>query len=257
VTHGSPGAPDVPLVEFDDVCLRIGETDVLDHLTAEIPGHGVTVVLGPSGAGKSTLLRLVNRLEAPTSGTVRYRGEDVATLDPLSLRRKVGMVFQRPTPFPGTVRDNLRVGAPLSLDGELVALLDRCGLTGDFLDRDTEGLSGGEAQRVCLARALAVGPEVLLMDEPTASLDPDNRALVEQETVALAAAGLPVVWVTHDLAQADRLAASHAAPRGEEGRGADHGHVIVLVEGRRATPAEAEAFRRHRPDRDDLPGGRP
>jgi putative ABC transport system ATP-binding protein len=257
VTHGSPGAPDVPLVQLDDVCLRIGDTPVLDHLTLEIPGHGVTVVLGPSGAGKSTLLRLVNRLEAPTSGTVRYRGEDVASLDPLSLRRRVGMVFQRPTPFPGTVRDNLRVAAPRAFDHELVALLERCGLPEDFLDRDTAGLSGGEAQRVCLARALAVGPEALLMDEPTASLDPDNRALVEEQAVALAASRLPIVWVTHDLAQADRLATSHVEPRGAAGQGADHGHVIVLVEGRRATPAEADAFRRHRPDRDDRPGARP
>lgn len=257
MTPASTGPADVPLVEFDDVCLRIGDASVFDHLTVGIPGHGVTVVLGPSGAGKSTLLRLVNRLEAPTSGTVRYRGEDVAALDPLLLRRRVGMVFQRPTPFAGTVRDNLRVAAPQAFDHELVALLERCGLPEDFLDRDTEGLSGGEAQRMCLARALAVGPEALLMDEPTASLDPENRALVEAQAVALAASGLPVVWVTHDLAQADRLATSHdESVHGGVGDGA-HRHVVVLVDGRRATPAEEDAFRRGRPDGGVGAEGRP
>jgi putative ABC transport system ATP-binding protein len=157
------------------------------------------------------------------------------------------MVFQRPTPFPGTVRDNLHVAAPGATDADLVAVLERCGLTGNFLDRDTEGLSGGEAQRVCLARALAAGPEALLMDEPTASLDPDNRTVVEDLAIALAGQGMPMIWVTHDLDQADRLAASHD----ETGRGGPHGHIVVLVDGRIASAAEAEAFRRSGRNGDD------
>lgn len=234
-----PADPE-PLVALDDVCLRFGEATILDHITTTIPDHGITVVLGPSGAGKSTLLRLINRLEVPTSGTVRVRGEDVAALDPLILRRRVGMVFQRPTPFPGTVRDNLKVAAPQAFDRELTPILEQCGLPDEFLDRDIEGLSGGEAQRVCLARALAAGPEVLLMDEPTSSLDPENRLAIEDLAIALARDGLPLIWVTHDLAQADRLAASHA----ERAAAGIHAHTLVLISGRVATDAEAEAFRR-------------
>jgi putative ABC transport system ATP-binding protein len=229
-----------PLVELDGVCLDIGDRHILDHVTAAIPDHGVTVVMGPSGSGKSMLLRLINRLEVPSHGIVRFRGEDVGSLDPLGLRRRIGMVFQRPTPFAGTVRDNLRTAAPTLLDIEMVELLDRCGLPADFLDRDTEGLSGGEAQRVCLARALAAAPEVLLMDEPTASLDPDHTEVIEDLALTLAATGLPLVWVTHALDQADRLLGSHAEAEGA----APHGHALVIVDGRVASPEEADAFRR-------------
>jgi putative ABC transport system ATP-binding protein len=226
---------ETPLFRFEDVCLQIGDAQVLDHLSIEVPDHRVTVVLGPSGAGKSTLLRMCNRLEAPTSGRVLFRGADVAEQDPLALRRRVGMVFQRPTPFPGTVRDNLGVAAPDSDDPTFLGLLDQSGLPREFLDRGTDGLSGGEAQRVCLARALAAGPEVLLLDEPTASLDPENRSLIEDLALGLADRDLPIIWVTHDLRQARRL----VAPRG--GRA---GREIVLVEGRVATDDEDTAFRR-------------
>jgi putative ABC transport system ATP-binding protein len=174
------------------------------------------VVVGPSGAGKSTLLRLCNRLEAPTSGTVRFRGDDVASLDPLALRRRVGMVFQRPTPFPGTVRDNLMVAAPGLDDGAAKEVLGRADLPPRFLDRPAHELSAGEAQRVCLARTLVTAPEVLLMDEPTSSVDPRSRRALEEMTRALATDGVPVLWVTHDHGQARRLA----------------DHVIVLSAGR-------------------------
>lgn len=231
-----------PLVAFEDVSLRIGDRVILDHVDVRVPADGITVVLGPSGAGKSMLLRLVNRLEVPTAGAVRYRGTDVATLDPLLLRRRVGMVFQRPTPFPGTVRANVRFAAPEASDGELEALVERCGLPIGFLDRDTEGLSGGEAQRVCLARALAAAPEALLMDEPTAALDPEHRLAVEDLARTLAASGLPMVWVTHDLAQASRLVGAGRTSTGLPGR-----HEVVLIAGRVASAAEAAAFRREGP----------
>ncbi len=223
--------PPAPLLTYEDVSLRIGDGLILDHVDAVVPVEGITVVLGPSGAGKSMLLRLANRLEVPSAGTVRFRGSDVATVDPLLLRRRVGMVFQRPTPFPGTVRANLLVADPEASEGAMVALVERCGLPPDFLDRDTEGLSGGEAQRVCLARALAAGPEALLMDEPTAALDPEHRIAVEDLARGLSEGGLPIVWVTHDLEQADRLA----------------GQELVLVEGRVATAGEAASFRRKGP----------
>jgi putative ABC transport system ATP-binding protein len=183
---------------------------------------GITVLVGPSGAGKSMLLRLLNRLEVPTSGDVRFRGDSVAELDPRELRRRVGMVFQRPAPFPGTVRDNLRVADPNADDVDLRRALDAARLDADFLDRDADELSGGEAQRMCLARTLVTRPEVLLMDEPTSALDPAVRRGLERTARRLADGGRPLVWVTHDLGQADRLADD----------------LVVLVDGR---VAEGEA----------------
>ncbi|MGZ8753179.1 MAG: ATP-binding cassette domain-containing protein, partial [Acidimicrobiia bacterium] len=117
----------------------------LDGATGEVPDRGVTVLVGPSGSGKSTLLRCCNRLEAPDAGTVRFRDGDVAGLDPLVLRRRVGMVFQRPTPFAGTVRDNLRVAEPALSERASELALERVGLDRSFLDRDARALSGGEA----------------------------------------------------------------------------------------------------------------
>ncbi len=190
---------------FDRVTVGRSGAPILDAVTCAVPAGGVTVVSGASGSGKSTLLRLCNRLEVPDGGAVRYRGDDVAALDPVALRRRVGMVFQRPTPFPGTGRDNLLAAAPLD-DAEAATLLDRVGLPRDFLDRDALTLSGGEAQRLCLARTLATGCDVLLADECTSALDPEATTVLEELARALAAAGTTVVWVTHDVAQQDRIA---------------------------------------------------
>lgn len=177
---------------------------------------GITTLVGPSGSGKSTLLRLCNRLEAPTVGTVCFRGDDVASLDPRRLRRQVGMVFQRPTPFAGTVGDNLRI-ARSDLDDEGAKdALARADLAPSFLDRPAHELSGGEAQRMCLARTLVTAPEVLLLDEVTSSVDTRSRDAIESMTRALVDDGIPIVWVTHDLGQARRLA----------------DHVVVLGAGR-------------------------
>ena len=127
----------------------LGGRVVLDVPSLAVADGGVTVVAGPSGAGKSTLLRLCNRLEVPTAGTVRFRGADVADLDPLAHRRRVGMVFQRPATFPGTVRDNLRVacGALDANEPFFAEALEHAGLGVGFLDRRADDLSGGEAQR--------------------------------------------------------------------------------------------------------------
>jgi putative ABC transport system ATP-binding protein len=116
------------------------------------------------------------------------------------------MVFQRPTLFAGTVLDNLRVARADATDERCAEVLDRAALSASFLPRDGGDLSGGEAQRVCLARTLLAGPEVLLMDEPTSSLDQDNTKLLESTACDQVAAGLTIVWVTHDLAQAERIA---------------------------------------------------
>jgi putative ABC transport system ATP-binding protein len=130
-------------------------------VSAAIPATGITVVLGASGSGKTTLLRLCNRLELPDTGTVHHHGQRLDDLDPLRLRRQVGMVFQRATPFPGSVRDNLAV-AQLTADTEaMTTALKRASLAPDLLDRDARTMSGGELQRMCLARTLITEPDTL------------------------------------------------------------------------------------------------
>lgn len=192
--------------EFFDVAVQRQGTWALNGLTAAIPDHGVTAVFGPSGAGKSTLLRLCNRLELPTSGRAFFYGSDIAGLDPLRLRRRVGMCFQRPTPFPGTVADNLRAADPNAPDARMRETLARVALTGSYLDRDVAGLSGGEAQRVCLARTLMAQPQVLLLDEPTSAVDTGAAEVIERAVRELATDGTPALWVTHDSAQVARAA---------------------------------------------------
>jgi putative ABC transport system ATP-binding protein len=173
-------------------------------VTLSIPA-GSTALLGPSGSGKSTLLRLLNRLADPDEGVVRFHDEDVRELDPLELRQRVGLVPQLPAPVPGSVEDNVCFGPRLhgrAVDPERAVRL--AGLDSDFLDRDASRLSVGEQQRVMLARALALEPEVLLLDEPTASLDSAATAAVEDALSSLP--DISLVLVTHDPGQADRLA---------------------------------------------------
>jgi putative ABC transport system ATP-binding protein len=195
---------------LDDVVVTRGEGDDHVHPLADVsftiaPARA-TVVVGPSGSGKSTLLRLLNRMEEPSGGRVLLHGKELRDYDVLALRRRVGLLMQRPTAFPGSVLDNLRTGAPALTEAEALALLARVGLAETFLHRDTAELSGGEAQRVCLARALAVRPEVLLLDEATSALDPFAAQVVEGVVRALVSEGLAVVMVSHDLAQARRVA---------------------------------------------------
>jgi putative ABC transport system ATP-binding protein len=205
-----------PLFEFE--CVSVGPEHArrLHGLDARLPPGGLTVVAGPSGSGKSTLLRLCNRLEVPSAGTVRHRGADVRERDPLELRREVAMVFQRPVTFAGTVLDNLRQADRDCDPARGAELLARAGLDETFLERDAGELSGGEAQRACLARALATEPRVMLMDEPTSSLDARAAAVLEQLARQLVDDGTPVVWVTHSEEQMRRLA----------------DHVLLLAAGR-------------------------
>lgn len=196
----------VPVFAFEAVRVGPVAAPILSDVTVAISPHGLTVLAGPSGAGKTTLLRLCNRLEVPAAGVVRFRGDDVAQLDPLRLRRRAGMVFQRPVLFGGTVRDNLAVAAPAAGDGRWACALERAALHPRFLDRRGDELSGGEAQRVCLARTLVTEPEVLLLDEPTSSLDADAKRAFERTARQLVAEGVPVLWVTHDREQAGRIA---------------------------------------------------
>jgi putative ABC transport system ATP-binding protein len=210
------------LFQLDRVGLEIGGHRILHDVSFTVPDDGITVLLGPSGSGKTSILRLLNRLDVPTSGSIRFRDHPIDQLDPLALRRQVGMVFQRPVVFPGTGRDNLLAARPGASEQRLVECLAAAGLRPQVLDQLADDLSGGEAQRLCLARALVTDPEVLLMDEPTSSLDPEARQHLEATAQRLVEDGMRMVWVTHDLAQADRLG----------------DHRVVLVGGRVATAEE-------------------
>lgn len=193
---------------------------VLTDITLTIPDGSAFAVTGPSGSGKTTLLRLLNRLDDPTSGAIGIDGRPLATLSPLALRRRVGMVFQVPFLFPGTVRDNLALAVGLGGDHEAAqeswpeaswgGLLDDVGLDASFLDRATDRLSLGEMQRVSVARALACAPEALLLDEPTSALDATSASrLLETLSSLRTSRGLTLVLVTHDLSEA-RGIATHA-----------------------------------------------
>ena len=170
--------------------------------------HGATAIVGPSGAGKSTLLRLLNRLADPSGGVVRLDGRDVRELDVLELRRRAVMVPQIPAPLPGTVEANVTFGPGLA---GRAADVERClcdaGLDAGFAPREAGRLSVGEQQRLMLARALALEPEALLLDEPTAALDEEARDGVERTLQDLhQRLGVALVLVTHDRGQARRLA---------------------------------------------------
>ena len=192
--------------EFEQVSVRRAGRLILQGVSARIPATGVTVVAGPSGAGKTTLLRLCNRLDIPDAGTVCYRGQPLGELDPLALRRRVGMVFQRPTPFPGTVADNLAVARPGAATEGMSTALTRVALDPGLLDQEARTLSGGELQRMCLARTLVTHPETLLLDEPTSALDEQPKRVFEATARDLAGQGITIIWVTHDTAQARRVA---------------------------------------------------
>jgi len=186
-------------------CRRGGRT-VLHGVDLDLPRGCVTALGGPSGAGKTTLLRCLVGLEEPTDGQVLLEGGDSRALDPCLLRRRVGLVAQSPVMLPGDVAANVGYGLDDASAGELARSLGAVGLSGDLLERDARELSAGEAARVALARALARAPAALLLDEPTAALDAAARGVVEEHVRALAADGLAVLLVSHDSAQARRVA---------------------------------------------------
>ena len=198
---------DKVLFALDEVSYARGGRTVLDDISVEI-GEGATAVVGPSGAGKSTLLRLLNRLADPDDGAVSYRGRDLREYDVLALRRQVALVPQLPAPLAGTVAENVAYGPALCGGGcDVDEPLVLCGLDPGFAERPARSLSVGEQQRVMLARALALKPAVLLLDEPTAALDEKARDAVEHTLEDLRARlSVDVVLVTHDRAQSERLA---------------------------------------------------
>ena len=199
-----------PKLRTKNLTRVVGEKVIVKNVNLSVMAGEVLMIVGPSGSGKSSLLRLINRLDEPTAGTVYLDGQDYRELPPLELRRRVGMMMQMAYLFPGSVADNIRFGPRqrgIELpDDEIERLLARVGLSG-FGDRDVARLSGGEAQRVALARVLANEPEVILLDEPTSALDQDAKDAVEallQEVIREEC--LTCIWVTHDLQQAVRMA---------------------------------------------------
>jgi putative ABC transport system ATP-binding protein len=200
---------------LDSVAAGPADGPILRSVTVEIPCEGITVLAGPSGSGKSTLLRLLNRLDDPLSGTISLEDRPLPEWVPNELRRRVAMVFQRPPLFPGTVEDNLRVAVPDMPPERAGHVLRDVGLSAGVLNQKAVDLSGGEAQRMAIARALLTEPEFLLADEPTAALDGAARRTIEVLGREVAASGIPIVWVTHDTEQLRRLA----------------DHVLLLADG--------------------------
>lgn len=187
------------------------DVPILRNINLEIPKGVIMGVIGPSGSGKSTLLRALNRLWEPPSGTVFLDGVDICDLDVLSLRRKVGMLFQLPVLFEGTVADNIRFGPQLRgkklSDNEVHKMLKLADLEISLSDRPGSELSVGQAQRVALARTLANDPEVLLLDEPTSALDPISTQNIEDVLVKLKNnQGMTIIMVSHSIKQIQRVA---------------------------------------------------
>ena len=177
-----------------------GEASVLREVSAHFPGGRCSTVRGASGSGKTTLLRLLNRLIDPTVGSVLLDDVPLTELDVLVLRRRVGLVAQAPVLLTEAVLDEVRVGRPDLSERRVTELLARVGLGEKFVTRPTSGLSGGEAQRLCLARSLAVEPQVLLLDEPTSALDGPSAAVIATLVRDHVSEGGTVVLASHDQA---------------------------------------------------------
>jgi len=231
------------IIDTENLSFYYGRDRALHDVTLSIPLEGVTAIMGPSGCGKSTLLRVFNRMNELYPGTriegrVRFLGQDLLREDPVAVRRHIGMVFQRPNPFPKSIFDNVAYGprvhgvrhrgelrriVEVSLQG--AALWDE---VKDCLKRSAFSLSGGQQQRLCIARALAVRPAVLLMDEPCSALDPKATDRVEA-TIRELAGELTVVVVTHNLHQAARIS-DHVAVLLAGGELAEFGPTAAVFE---------------------------
>ncbi len=211
--------PDETVVRADGLEVHYGEERALTDVDIDIPERKVTAIIGPSGCGKSTFLRCVNRMNdqidtCRIDGDLSFHGKNVYDddVDPVALRRKIGMVFQKPNPFPKSIRDNVAYGLRVQGKTDDVDARVRQALEGAALWEEVEGqldssgldLSGGQQQRLCIARAIAPDPEVLLMDEPTSALDPVAAAKIE-DLIADLAREYTVIIVTHNMQQAARI----------------------------------------------------
>jgi putative ABC transport system ATP-binding protein len=230
---GPDRSPDArTILRTEHLTRAVGDTRLVDDVGVDVACCDVLAVVGPSGAGKSSFLRLLNRLDEPTGGTVYLDGQDYRHIPPRELRQRVGMVMQSPHLFPGTVADNIRFGPRQrgqDVPDEVVAmLLESVDLPG-YAGRSVGNLSGGEAQRVSLARTLANRPEVVLLDEPTSALDDAARGEVEALIRRIIhEQQLTCLIVTHDMDQAARMAARMMLM--EEGRMVGVGPVEEMLD---------------------------
>lgn len=209
------------IITVNDLCLWYGNHQTLKNVSIDIAKNGITALIGPSGCGKSTFLKTLNRMNdliagVKISGSIKYNGEDIFApqTDVNELRRQIGMVFQKPNPFPMSIYDNVAYGPrthgiknKAKLDDIVERSLRDAAIWDEVSDRlktNALGLSGGQQQRLCIARALAVEPEVLLMDEPTSALDPISTSKIEELAIQLKEK-YTIVIVTHNMQQAVRI----------------------------------------------------
>ena len=207
------------VLETEDTSVYYGSTIAVEKVSIQIPRNKIISLIGPSGCGKSTVLRCFNRMNdlipgARVTGRVTYAGVDVYSddVDPTDIRFRIGMVFQRPNPFPKSIYDNVAFGPRVNgmtddLDGTVEESLRRAALWDEVKDRLDEsglGISGGQQQRLCIARALAVDPDVLLMDEPASALDPISTQAIE-DLVRKLSEEVTIIIVTHNMQQATRI----------------------------------------------------
>lgn len=210
-----------PVISVKKLCLWYGSHQALKDISIEIPKNSITALIGPSGCGKSTFLKTLNRMndlvaDVKISGSVKYNGTDIfdPSTDVNELRRQIGMVFQKPNPFPMSIYDNVAYGPSthgIRNKAKLDDIVERSLIDAaiwdevkDRLKKNALGLSGGQQQRLCIARALAVEPEVLLMDEPTSALDPISTSKIEELAMQLKDK-YTIVIVTHNMQQAVRI----------------------------------------------------
>ena len=213
--------------ETENVVVHYGTKIAIDNISLNIEANNITSLIGPSGCGKSTFLRCLNRMNdtidgCTVSGKLLLDNEDIygEDIDPVDIRAKVGMVFQKPNPFPKSIFENVAYGPKIhglakskaDLNDIVLQSLERAGLIDEVHDRlhdSATGLSGGQQQRICIARAIAVNPEVILMDEPCSALDPIATAVIE-ELLDQLSKDFTIVIVTHSMAQAARVSTKTA-----------------------------------------------
>ena len=208
-----------PVLETRDLSVAYGENTAISDVTFQVPKNSVVSLIGPSGCGKSTLIRCFNRMNdlipsATVKGTVDFNGQNIYApgVDPTEIRFRIGMVFQRPNPFPKSIYENVAFGPRINgmtddLDEVVETSLRRAAVWDELKDRLSDSglsISGGQQQRLCIARALAVNPEVVLMDEPASSLDPISTQAIEQLIHELSSE-VTIVIVTHNMQQATRI----------------------------------------------------
>ena len=209
------------IISVKDMCLWYGDHQALKNVNIEIPEKSITAFIGPSGCGKSTFLKTLNRMNdlipgVKITGDIRYEGTDIFTkeVDVNNLRKEIGMVFQKPNPFPMSIYDNLAYGprthgiiSKVQLDEIVERALRDAAIWDEVKDRlkkNALGMSGGQQQRLCIARALAVQPKILLMDEPTSALEPISTSRIEELVMELKEK-YTIVMVTHNMQQAVRV----------------------------------------------------